>query len=71
LWASAVFLGYSFNAAPNAPTVLAHLLGAIAVGSAIFVILELSHPYSGVIRLSSAPVDRLLLLPGDAAKPSK
>jgi hypothetical protein len=72
LWASAVFLGDGFVAAPNVPTVLAHLLGAIAVGSAVFVILELSHPYSGVIRLSSSPLDRLLLLLlGDPAKPSE
>ena len=71
LWASAVFLGDGFIAGPNVATVLAHLLGAIAVGSAVFLILELSHPYSGVIRLSSAPLDQLLLLLGDAAKPAE
>ena len=69
LWASALFLGNGLVASPNAVTVSAHLLGAIAVASAVFLILELSHPYSGVIRLSSAPLDRLLLLLGDAAKP--
>jgi hypothetical protein len=42
-------------------------LGAIAVASAVFLILELSHPYSGVIRLSPAPLDRLMLQLGDAA----
>ena len=30
----------------------AHFLGVVAVASAVFLILELSHPYSGVIRLS-------------------
>ncbi len=69
-WASLLFLGNGIVAAPNAVTVTAHLLGAIAVASAVFLILELSHPYSGVIRLSSAPLDRLLLLLGDAAKPA-
>ena len=54
-WASLLFLGNGLVAAPNAVTVLAHLLGAIAVGSAVFLILELSHPYSGVIRLSPLP----------------
>jgi hypothetical protein len=68
LWASLLFLGNGLVATPNAVTVSAHLLGAIAVASAVFLILELSHPYSGVIRLSSAPLDRLLLLLGDAAK---
>jgi len=50
LWASALFLGNGLVAAPNAVAVTAHLLGAIAVASAVFLILELSHPYSGVIR---------------------
>ncbi len=40
-------------------------------GSAVFLILELSRPYSGVIRLSSAPLDRLMLQLGDPAKPAE
>ena len=71
LWASLLFLGNGLVAAPNAVTVTAHFLGAIAVGSAVFLILELSHPYSGVIRLSSAPLDQLMRLLGDAAKPAE
>jgi hypothetical protein len=67
-WASLLFLGDGLVATPNAVTVAAHLLGAIAVASAVFLILELSHPYSGVIRLSPAPLDRLMLQLGDAAK---
>src|SRR5271170_6373413 len=59
-WASALFLGNGLVAASNAVTVVAHLAGATAVGSAIFLILELSQPYTGVVRLSSAGVDRLL-----------
>src|SRR5271157_2119515 len=57
-WASALFLGNGLVAAPNAVTVLAHLIGAVAVATAIFLILELSSPYTGVIRLSSAGIDR-------------
>jgi hypothetical protein len=64
-----LFLGDGLVAAPNAVTVTAHFLGAIGIGSAVFLILELSHPYSGVIRLSSAPLDRLMLQLGDAARP--
>ena len=59
-WASALFLGNGLVATPNAVSVLAHLAGAIAIGSAIFLILELSSPYTGVIRLSSAGIDRVL-----------
>jgi hypothetical protein len=59
-WASALFLGNGLVAASSAVTVVAHLAGATAIGSAIFLILELSQPYTGVVRLSSAGVDRLL-----------
>ena len=67
-WACLLFLGDGLVATPNAVTVAAHFLGAIAVASAVFLILELSHPYSGVIRLSPAPLDRLMLQLGDAAR---
>jgi hypothetical protein len=59
-WAAALFLGNGLAAPPNAITVLAHLAGAVAIGSAIFLILELSTPYTGLIRLSSASLDRML-----------
>jgi hypothetical protein len=67
-WASLLFLGNGLVATPNPVTLAANFLGAIAVASAVFLILELSHPYSGVIRLSPAPLDRLMLQLGDAAK---
>ena len=59
-WASALFLGNGLVAAPNAVSVLAHLAGAISIGIAIFLILELSSPYTGLIRLSPAGIDRVL-----------
>jgi len=65
-WASALFLGNGVVAAPNAISVAAHLAGAIAIASAIFLILELSSPYTGVIRLSPAGIDRLLQVLGEA-----
>ena len=66
-WACALFLGNGLVATPNAVTVGAHLAGAIAIASAIFLILELSSPYTGVVRLSSAGLDRLLQVLGDAS----
>ena len=65
-WAAALFFGNGLIATPNAVTVGAHLAGAIAIASAIFLILELSSPYTGVVRLSSAGLDRLLRFLGDA-----
>ena len=65
-WASALFLGDGLVAAPNALTVLAHLAGAAAIATAIFLILELSQPYTGVIRLSPAGLDRVLQVLAEA-----
>jgi hypothetical protein len=65
-WASALFLGNGLVAAPNVVTVLAHLAGAISIAIAIFLILELSSPYTGLIRLSSAGIDRVLEILGNA-----
>jgi hypothetical protein len=71
-WASALFLGNGLVAPANAIAVLAHLAGAIAVASAVFLILELSQPYTGVIRLNSAGVDRLLQVLGEVeTKPAE
>ena len=67
-WASALFLGNGLVAAPNAVSVIAHLAGAISIGIAIFLILELSSPYTGLIRLSPAGIDRVLEILGDAEK---
>jgi hypothetical protein len=60
LWAAALFLGNGLVATPNVVSIAAHLAGAIAIASAIFLILELSSPYTGLVRLSSAGLDRLL-----------
>jgi hypothetical protein len=60
LWASAIFLGNGLIAKQNPIAVGAHLIGALGVGSAIFLILELISPYTGAVRLPSKALDRLL-----------
>ena len=64
-WATALFLGNGLVAAPNLVSVLAHLAGALSIATAIFLILELSSPYTGLIRLSPAGIDRVLEILGD------
>lgn len=64
-WAAALFLGNGLVATPNTISVIAHLAGAIAIGSAIFLILELSSPYTGLICLSPEPLDRIIALLGE------
>ena len=64
-WATALFLGNGLVATVNIVTVVAHLAGAISIATAIFLILELSHPYTGFIRLTSAGVDHVLQALGE------
>ena len=47
---------------PTAPDVNQRLfwIGALAIASAVYVILDLSSPYSGVFRASPAPLEQVL-----------
>ena len=65
-WASALFLGNGLIGPPNVLTVLAHFVGAAAIAIAIFLILELSSPYTGLLRLSPAGLDRVLQMLAEA-----
>ncbi len=68
-WAAVLFLGNGLVATPNTVTVIADLAGAISIATAIFLILELSHPYTGLIRISPSGVDNALRFLGKAAGP--
>ena len=68
-WSSLLFLGFGLLAHFNAMTVVADALGAMSVASAIFLILEFSHPYSGVFSISASGIDLVLgaLIPDPVA----
>jgi hypothetical protein len=55
-WASLLFFGFGMLARLNRTAVIGLAVGAISVASAIFLIVELSTPYSGLLRLSPEPV---------------
>jgi hypothetical protein len=55
-WACLLFFGFGMLAKLNRTTVLGLAVGAISVGSAIFLIVELNKPYSGLLTLSPAPI---------------
>jgi hypothetical protein len=57
LWATLVFWCVGLSAARNELTVIAELLGAVSVASAIFLILEFSQPYHGHFRISPTRID--------------
>lgn len=55
-WACVLFFGFGMLARVNRASVVGLAVGAVSVASAIFLIVELSTPYSGLLRLSPAPV---------------
>jgi hypothetical protein len=63
-WATLLFCGYGLMSKGNAMSVAAGAVGAIAVSSAVYLILDLSDPYSGLFRASSAPLEQVLAVMG-------
>jgi hypothetical protein len=63
-WATFLFCGYGLMSKGNAMSVAAGAIGAVAVSSAVYLILDLSDPYSGVFRASSAPLEQVLAVMG-------
>ena len=63
IWLAIIFFGFSLLAPPNATATLALLVSALSVAAAIFLILEMDRPFSGLIRISSEPMVNALSLP--------
>jgi hypothetical protein len=59
-WLVVIFFGFSLVAPPNATTTLALVASAFTVACAIFLILELDHPFGGPIQIPSAPMINVL-----------
>ncbi|HXJ37561.1 MAG TPA: hypothetical protein VMS22_26330 [Candidatus Eisenbacteria bacterium] len=55
-WLVIIFLVFSLLAPPNATTALCLVAAALSVSGAIFLVLELDHPFGGMIRIPSAPM---------------
>ena len=63
-WATLLFFGYGLMSGGSATSFVAVAVGALGVASAAFLILELSSPYSGIFRASSAPLEQVLAVMG-------
>jgi len=59
-WALILFCGFGLLSRINATTLAALAFGAFAVGSALFLILELNQPFTGVFRVPSGAYDQML-----------
>jgi len=59
-WACLLFFGYGLMSAINLLTAIMAALGALSVGSAAFLILELSDPYVGLFKIPLDGFDALM-----------
>ena len=59
-WLTVLFVGFGLFARFNATLVAALFLGAVSVAGAIFLILEMNRPYTGVMQISIVPIRNAL-----------
>jgi hypothetical protein len=59
-WLAMLFASFSMFARPNATTVATLLVCALSVAGALFLILEMDRPFTGLIKIQSDPLRRAL-----------
>ncbi len=55
-WFVVIYLSFSVISAPNATATFALMVSAFTLSGAIFLILELDQPFSGLLHISSQPI---------------
>ena len=55
-WLTTLFISFGIFVRPNVVVVTSLLISALALTGAIFLILEMYHPYGGLIQVSDAPL---------------
>lgn len=63
-WLGLEFFIFGLFASPTPPVVLATFLGAVTVASAMFLVLDLEAPTSGVMRVSTKSLERAIAILG-------
>ena len=59
-WSMFLFCGFGVRSGANLTTIAALALGAISVASAMFLILDLSQPYSGLFRIPPSAMEQTI-----------
>jgi hypothetical protein len=59
-WLSVLHMSFGLFAPRNATVIIVLLVCALSVSGAVFLILEMSHPLSGLIKVSSGPMLKAL-----------
>ena len=60
LWSMFLFCGFGVLSGTNPTTIIALAFGTISVASAMFLILDLTQPYSGLFRVSPSGIRQTL-----------
>jgi hypothetical protein len=63
-WAMALFCGFGLMSKGHMMSVVVVLAGALALSTSVYMILDLSSPYTGVFRPSTAPLEQVLEVMG-------
>jgi hypothetical protein len=59
-WVVLIFTSFGFNAPRNGTVFVAFFVCSLAIGGAIFLILEMDSPFDGFITISSKPINNAL-----------
>jgi hypothetical protein len=59
-WVTVIFASFGMNAPRNGTVVVTFLICSLAIGGAIFLILEMDQPWGGVMQISSWPLRNAL-----------
>ena len=63
-WLSMLFISFGLFAPRNVTAIVTLLLSAVSVAGALFLILELNHPFSGLLQIPSTPLRNALAVLG-------
>jgi hypothetical protein len=63
-WVTLLFCGFGLMSRGTAMSIIVLGIGAVVVAVAVLLIVDLSNPYSGVFRASSAPLEQVLAVEG-------
>jgi ABC-type multidrug transport system fused ATPase/permease subunit len=66
-WAMLLFFGFGVISGLNPTSLGALAFGSFAVASAIFLILELNQPFSGLFRVPTVPIERAIAALGSSS----
>lgn len=59
-WITLIFISFGLNAPRNALVVVSLLVSALAIGGAMFLIIEMDRPFDGALKISSRPMTNAL-----------